>query len=191
MSPTPTSPRKVLVAHASRYGSTAQIAVRIAERLAVAGFDAMARDVDEVADADAYDAYVIGGAAYMYHWLKPALQFVRHNAELLARRPVWLFASGPVGDDKVDDEGNDLLEVSRPREFDELHALLGPREQKVFFGKWDPDAPPIGLAERMMRFVPAGRDALPAGDFRDWPAIDAWADEIAAALLGLEQPAET
>jgi menaquinone-dependent protoporphyrinogen oxidase len=183
--------RKVLVAHASRHGSTAQIAERIAERLSVAGLDAVAMDVDEVDDAAAYDAYVIGGAAYMYHWLKPATRFVRHHQALLAERPVWLFASGPVGDETVDDEGHDLLEVSRPKEFDELHEALKPREEKVFFGKWDPAAPPVGFAERMMRFVPAGRDALPSGDFRDWPEIAAWADEIAAALLQLEHPRTT
>ena len=174
---------KILVAHASRHGSTAQIAERLAQRLGEAGLGAVAVDVGEVEDAATYDAYIIGGAAYMFHWLKPAMRFVRHHQELLARRPVWLFASGPVGDEEVDDEGNDLLEVARPREFDELRELLAPREQKVFSGKWDPDAPPVGFAERMMKLLPAGRDALPAGDFRDWPAIDAWAAEIAAALL--------
>jgi menaquinone-dependent protoporphyrinogen oxidase len=182
---------KVLVAHASRHGSTAEIAERIADRLGQAGLDAVAMDVEAVEDAAAYDAYVIGGAAYMYHWLKPATRFVQRNKALLTRRPVWLYSAGPVGDEKVDDEGNDLLEVSRPKEFDELHALLQPRGEKVFFGKWDPDAPPVGLAERMMKLVPAGRNALPAGDFRDWPTIDAWADQIAAALQEPEHPTTT
>lgn len=175
---------RVLVAHASRHGSTAEIAERIAERLVAAGLDAEAMDVGEVGDVEAYDAHVIGAAAYMWHWLKPATRFVRHNEELLARRPVWLFSSGPVGDETVDEDGNDILEVSRPKEFDELHDLLEPRDEQVFFGKWDPDAPPVGVAERMMRLAPKGaREALPAGDFRDWEAIDAWAEEIATALL--------
>ncbi len=174
---------RVLVAHASRHGSTAGIAERIGERLAAAGLDAVVADVEDVEDPAAFDAVVVGGAAYMFHWLKPATRFVRRHAEVLAARPVWLFSSGPIGDDEVDDDGNDLLEVSRPREFDELHELLSPREEVVFFGAWDPDAPPVGIAERMMRLVPVGRDALPAGDFRDWPAIDAWADGIAEALL--------
>jgi menaquinone-dependent protoporphyrinogen oxidase len=30
--------------------------------------------------------------------------------------------------------------------------------------------------------MPAARAALPAGDFRDWPAIEAWAAQIAAEL---------
>jgi menaquinone-dependent protoporphyrinogen oxidase len=39
------------------------------------------------------------------------------------------------------------------------------------------------MAERFMHLMPASaRNAMPAGDFRDWPAIDAWAAEIAGAL---------
>ena len=30
--------------------------------------------------------------------------------------------------------------------------------------------------------MPAARNALPAGDFRDWTAIDAWANTIADEL---------
>jgi menaquinone-dependent protoporphyrinogen oxidase len=30
--------------------------------------------------------------------------------------------------------------------------------------------------------IPAVKDAHPAGDFRDWPAIEAWAHGIAEAL---------
>jgi menaquinone-dependent protoporphyrinogen oxidase len=52
----------------------------------------------------------------------------------------------------------------------------------VFFGAWDPDAPPVGLGERMVRHMPAARNSIPAGDFRDWPAIDAWAAGIAREL---------
>ncbi len=96
-------PPKVLVAHASRHGSTAQIAERIAERLSSAGLEAVAMDVGEVEDPAIYDAYVIGGAAYMYHWLKPAMRFVMQNEGLFARRPV-----GPRGaagrDRRADDE---------------------------------------------------------------------------------------
>ncbi len=32
--------------------------------------------------------------------------------------------------------------------------------------------------------MPFARDALPAGDFRDWDAIEAWAHEIATELAG-------
>ena len=35
---------------------------------------------------------------------------------------------------------------------------------------------------RFMRLAPATRQAIPAGDFRDWPAIEGWAEGIARAL---------
>lgn len=52
----------------------------------------------------------------------------------------------------------------------------------MFFGAYDPDAPPVGPGERLLRHMPAARAAMPAGDFRDWGAIDDWAAQIAAEL---------
>ena len=173
---------RILIAFATRHGSTAGIADRIAEDLQSAGLQAEARPVEQVEDLTPYNAVVLGGAAYMFHWLKDATAFaLRHKAEL-AQRPVWVFSSGPLGTDKVDKEGRDVLDATRPKEFDELTALLRPQGEKVFFGAWDPEAPPKGLGERLMHLMPAAKDALPAGDFRDWPGIDAWAAEIAAQL---------
>ena len=172
----------VLVAYASRHGATQGIAERIAERLRADGIDAEARPAATVHDASRYDAFVVGGAAYMFHWLKDAQAFVKHNRALLAGRPTWLFSSGPLGTDTVDKEGRDVLEVSVPREFPGLREMVDPRDARVFFGAVDPAAGPIGLAERFVSLLPAARDALPKGDFRDWAAIDAWADEIAGSL---------
>ena len=56
----------------------------------------------------------------------------------------------------------------------------------MFYGAYDPNAAPAGVAERLMstfiRFAPAAGNALPVGDFRDWPAIEAWAETIAREL---------
>jgi menaquinone-dependent protoporphyrinogen oxidase len=82
----------------------------------------------------------------------------------------------------VDKEGHDLLESMRPKEFDELQAMLTPQGEKVFFGSWDPEDPPKGLTEHIMDILPAGREAMPVGDFRDWGAVDSWAEQIAARL---------
>lgn len=177
---------KVLVGYASRHGATAGIADRIAAALREAGLSAEARPIAEVKEVHEYDAFVIGAAAYMFHWLKDATRFVKRHHRVLAERPVWLFSSGPLGPDLVDKEGRDVLEVARPKEFDELKDLVHPIGERVFFGAWDPDAPPIGFGERMMRRMPAAQTAMPAGDFRDWPAIDTWAADIAHALHAAE-----
>ncbi len=173
---------RVLVAYATRHGSTAGIAEHIAAALTEHGLQAEARRVEEVRNVGGYDAVVLGGAASMFHWLKPAVAFAKKHSRALAGRPVWLFSSGPLGTESVDKDGNDVLTTSRPAEFDELTRLLRPRGEQVFFGAYDPKEPPVGLGERFVRHMPAARDALPSGDFRDRPAIEAWAEGIASQI---------
>lgn len=173
---------KVLVAHASRHGATAGIAERIAETLQRHGIAAEPHPVEEVEGIEGYDAVVLGGAAYMFHWLKAAVRFARRHRAELAARPVWLFSSGPLGHERLDADGNDMIETGQPKEFEELVAAIHPRDVQVFFGAYDPAAPAVGLGERFVQHMPAGRDALPAGDFRDWEAIEAWAGQIAEEL---------
>ena len=174
---------KVLVSYASRHGSTAGIAERIAVRLGTHSLDASACDVSKITNVEQYDAFVVGSAAYMYRWLKEATRFAKRHRKTLASKPLWLFSSGPVGTELVDEKGQDIFEAMRPKEFAEFEKILSPRDTKVFFGAWDPDAEPVGLAERFVNLMPAAKASMPSGDFRDWDAIDAWADEIASALL--------
>jgi menaquinone-dependent protoporphyrinogen oxidase len=150
--------------------------------LRAAGLSAEVAAVTQVGDVERYDAFVIGSAAYLFHWLKDATRFVKRHRAVLEARPVWLFSSGPLGTERIDEHGDDVLEATRPREFDELAALVHPRDLQVFFGAWDPDAPRIGLSEQLVRRLPAA-EATPAGDFRDWAAIDAWTAAIARELL--------
>jgi menaquinone-dependent protoporphyrinogen oxidase len=178
----------VLVAYATRHGATQGIAERIAARLRSHGLDVELRPAGEVRDASRYDAFVVGGAAYMFHWLKDATSFVEHNRAALGRRPTWLFSSGPTGTDTVDKDGRDVLEASVPRDFAGFRNAIHPRGQRVFYGALFPESKPIGLAERFVSLMPAARDAIPKGDFRDWPAIDAWADEIATGLTTTSVP---
>ena len=173
---------KVLVAYATRHGSTTGIAERVAAGLRAAGVDAEARPVGQVRSLDGYEGVVVGGAAYMFHWLKDATAFVHKNREALSERPVWLFSSGPLGTDALDEQGRSVFEALRPQEWAALPGLIGSRGERVFRGAWDAEAPPIGLGERMLRFMPKARAAMPVGDFREWPEIDAWAAEIAASL---------
>jgi menaquinone-dependent protoporphyrinogen oxidase len=177
---------KVLVTYATRHGATQGIAEAIAARLERDGMEVALKPVAE-ADAvvDQYDAFVIGSAAYMGSWLKEGSSFVRRHLSVLASRPVWLFSSGPIGTDTLDAKGRDVLVASEPAEFAEFGNALHPRDERVFFGRFDPDEPPIGLMEKLgapFLRMPAVRKAMPSGDFRDWPAIEAWAAEIAKEL---------
>ncbi len=172
----------VLVAYATKHGSTAGIAERIAARLCRHGLDAEARPVQSVRDPADYDAVVVGAASYLFHWMKEARSFVQRHRAALAARPVWTFSSGPVGTDEVDAQGQDVRAVCLPREMPTIDREIGSRGHRVFFGAIGPEFRPKGLAERLVWMMPAARDSFPKGDFRDWDDVDAWADGIAREL---------
>jgi menaquinone-dependent protoporphyrinogen oxidase len=172
----------VLVAYASRHGATQGIAERIAETLRATGLQADALPAPSVKSLAGYDAFVIGSAAYMFHWEKAASSFIRRNRAAIAAKPTWLFSSGPLGTEPLDAEGRDQKVTAIPKEIPELREAVHARDHRVFFGAYSRDRALIGLGERLVALMPAARDALPEGDFRDWPEIEAWAGEIAGDL---------
>jgi menaquinone-dependent protoporphyrinogen oxidase len=172
---------KVLVAYASRHGATAEIAKRMAESLLARGIDATVSDVNVIDDLAGYDAVILGSAAYLNRWLKDARRFADTNHRRLAGMRVWLFSSGPTGTGGVDQD-LDTLESARPKDMIQLDEQLGAEGTKVFFGAYDPTADPIGAAETFIDHFPRWKAEIPAGDFRDWDAIEAWVDAIASSL---------
>jgi menaquinone-dependent protoporphyrinogen oxidase len=160
---------RVIVACASKHGSTEGIAEAVAERLHQLGHDAVAFRVSDVADLDGVQAVVLGSAVYAGSWMKEATEFAEVNAEALSGMPLWLFSSGPLGTEVHDEE-------EQPRQLAELTETLRPVAHRTFFGALDRSK--LAFGERMMmKAVKA-----PEGDFRDWTAISGWADEIAREL---------
>jgi menaquinone-dependent protoporphyrinogen oxidase len=178
--------KRALVVFASRHGATAGIAERIGEVLRAEGHDVTIADASEMPDPVPFDAYVIGSAVYMGKWEKDATSYIKRHERVLATKPLWLFSSGPVGTERFDKKGNSLL--ADPPIIAEL-ASLHPRGSQVFFGAWDPNAPAATFAERVVARLPAIKDLLPTGDFREWTAIEAWARDIAAELVAGAAPA--
>ncbi len=159
---------RVLVAAASKHGGTAEIARAIGSALTEARLDAEVRPVEEVTTLESYDAVVLGSGVYMGRWLEPARRFVERNGRALATRPVWLFSSGPLGDPpKPAEEPGDVLGL-----IETTHA----RDHRTFPGVMDRSG--LGLRERAI--VAAVR--APAGDYRPWDEIRAWAFGIARDL---------
>lgn len=189
---------KVLVVHASRHGGTAGIADRIGEVLRAEGLEATVKPAAEANWVVGVDGFVVGSGVYMGNWLDDALEFLRQNQGVLSRSPVWLFSSGPLQGSTREQRGTDPVDNALgPREgpgsggrkkLETLTAAIKPRDHRVFDGAFDPKDPPKALSERLVRLMPAAKDILPPGDFRDWDAIAAWAREIAAALQKTPAP---
>ncbi|HJT64269.1 MAG TPA: flavodoxin domain-containing protein [Candidatus Limnocylindria bacterium] len=183
----------IQVIYASRHGGTAGIANRIAEILQAEGVQVAVADAINKPDPSGFDAYVIGSGVYIGSWLKEATEFLERNQTTLATRPVWLFSSGPLPGSSKMTEADDAIAVALgPEEgpgsggrkkIETLSAAIHPRDHRVFLGAFDPNDPPKSMPERLVRMMPMAKEALPAGDFREWDVIVAWARQIAAELI--------
>jgi menaquinone-dependent protoporphyrinogen oxidase len=187
---------RIQVVYASRHGGTAGIAERIAEVLRTKGADVALADAADRPDPSGFDAFVIGSGVYLGSWLKEATEFLERNQSTLATRPVWLFSSGPLpGSSKATDTTDPLALALGPesgpgsaghRKVAALSAAIQPRDHRVFLGAFDPHDAPKSIQERLVRLMPAAKQILPAGDFREWDAIEAWADGISRAFEQVE-----
>lgn len=163
----------VLVAYASKHGSTQGIAERITATLRASGLEVDLAAAEDAGDPAGYDAFVIGSAVYASRWMAPASEFIGHNGALLTDRPVWLFSVGPVG-------RRIPLPATLPPVLAALGDSIGAQDHHVFRGAID--ASKLRGVEHLIRLF------LPQGDFRDWPDIEAWATGIASELRRTRPP---
>ena len=164
--------KSALVAYATRYGSTQEVAEAVAETLRDRGLTADLQTMKAVQTLEGYDAVVLGAALYMYRWHKDARRFLSRQHEALSELPVAIFALGPVKSPRDEEEwrgSQDQLDGELAK-----HPWLKPVAVEILGGKFDPAT----LRFPMNLF--AGSE--PASDNRDWEAIRAWASDLAAKL---------
>lgn len=165
--------RRVLVAYASKHGSTAEIAKRIGEVLRKAGLLADVMPAERATNLVHYGAVVLGSAVYIGRWRKEATKFLEENVDALAKREVWLFSSGPTGE-------GDAVELVDGRKIpDSMQHIVNrikPQDIAVFHGVLD--FTELSFIERWV----VKRVDAPTGDFRNWDEITSWAQSIAETL---------
>ena len=163
---------EVLVAYGSKMGGTAGIAERIAETLRGRGHQVTLAAAGEAPKDRAWDAVVLGSGLYTGHWRREAVDLLKH----LARSPqkagrVWLFHSGPLGDEHADDP------EPVPAKVQALAARLGAEEVVTFGGRFRAEDAAGFIAKAM-----AKGNVL--GDWRRLDHAEAWANVIAGELAG-------
>jgi len=163
---------KVLVAYATKMGSTAGIAQAIGAELVHGGHQVDVREAGKVRSIEEYDVVVLGSAIYMRRWRPEAVHFLGRHRDELRDRQVWLFHSGPVGPEKYEPQ-------KMPGKVRRLAHRIGTRPAMTFAGRLEPATAKGFLAEQMAR-------GDLAGDFRDWEQIRTWANDISAAIHATE-----
>ena len=164
---------KVLVAYGSKYGATEGIARKIGEVLQQEGFQTDILSAKNAKYVSGYKAVIIGSAAYMFQWRKEVTDLLKKNETELAAKPVWLFTSGPLGEESAEKqmEGKIVPSALQP-----VVDVIKPRSIMVFHGAVDMDK--LNFFEKFI----FQRVKSPVGDFRKWDVITAWAKNIAGEL---------
>ncbi|MCL5026226.1 MAG: flavodoxin domain-containing protein [Chloroflexi bacterium] len=167
----------VLVAYATRYGSTREVAEAVAATLRERGIEVDIQPMREMRTLEGYHGVVLGAPFYMGNWHNDAQRFLSQHREALAQRPVAIFALGPLSTDE-----QELLD-SRDQLDKELekYPWLTPVACEMFGGKYDPSK--LSFSHRLLAALPASPlHGSPASDLRDWTAIRAWASNLATEL---------
>ena len=161
----------ILVAFASKYGSTREIAEKIATVLGEKGMKTDVSPVNKTDSLQGYDAIVLGSGVYMGLWRRDAVNFLKKYTRELTDKRVWLFSSGPTG------EGDplDLLNGwTFPKGLLAIAEQIKPIDYAVFGGNVN--------EEKLSWFHKwiIHKVKAPVGDYRNWPAVTAWASDIAS-----------
>jgi len=158
---------KTLITFATRTQSTAEIAAIIWQTLSVVDATVDILPVNKVTGLDDYRAIILGSAIKYGKWLPEAVKFVQDNQKKLNSLPVAVYTVHLMN------LGND--ETSRRNREAYLKPVknwISPRKNTFFagIGNWEKVNFLEGLIGKVIN--------APEGDFRDWPAIRSWAEEL-------------
>lgn len=162
----------ILVAYATRYGSTKEIADEISAALREAGLTVDMLPFKDVRSLEGYGAVVMGAPLQMYKWHKDALNFLSKQRKTLEKMPVAVFAVGPVQSPRVEQEW-----VDARTQIDKVLAAY-PWFKPAAVGVLGGDFNPEKLSGLMKTFA----KAAPASSARDTEAVKAWVRGVVERL---------
>ena len=164
---------RVLISYASQCGSTGEVALAVGDVLCAAGAAVDVRRAEDVTDISGYRAVVVGSAVYMRRLMSEAVAFVEANRQALGQVPVAYFVV--CGTLKEDTEENRQQAAAY---LEPVRALVQPVDEGLFAGAMDFGK--MSLLYQAVARVMGGSNS----DWRDWEAIQGWAEGLPAMLLG-------
>ncbi len=154
---------KILVAYATRYGSTMEAAEEMVAALHEVGLEAEAIPAREVQSLAEYGAVVIGTPLQIGRWHKDIDKFLTRFRAELVERPVAVFVLGPIHNKDEEIKGSvEQLDNELQR-----YPWLKPAAVETFVGKFDPSKLQFPASLFMK--------AIPYSDEMDHQGIRAWA----------------
>jgi menaquinone-dependent protoporphyrinogen oxidase len=167
-----TMPHKVLVAYASRSGSTMEIADSVGKILAESGYAVDVLPVKEVTSVKEYSAVVLGSAIWGGKLLPEAMTFVKQYKPVLAGKPLAVFVVCLTMKDDTPENRKKVNAYLNP-----LREEVTPQSIGLFAGKMT-----SAKLNIFLRFMVKHMIKAPEGDFRDWTKIHAWAKEVGSTF---------
>jgi menaquinone-dependent protoporphyrinogen oxidase len=184
---------RVLIAYGSRYGSTEEIASRLAEFLREEGVEAEVLDLKRERNwppLEGFDGVMVGSGVKVGRWMNEPREFLKRKSEELRGRRLAVFVSCFSALNAPDYARTDLLEklMEEAGVKADLYEAFGPL---VDFSKGSR----IGFLDKKVAQTVMSRDSEKTGikldmdgrnDLRDWEKIREFARRFAELLK--EQP---
>jgi menaquinone-dependent protoporphyrinogen oxidase len=172
--------KRILVAYASEYGSTAGVAEAIGKELCTKGASVDVRLAKKVTNLSPYRAVIVGSPVYRGKWMPETIKFLKENSEILSKIPVAYFVVCMTMQNPTEENRRKALAYLDPVG----HSVPQVKPVKIglFAGALHYDK----LSWLMRKIIKS--KGSPEGDFRDWDAIRTWAahlDEIHGLLNSL------
>ncbi len=166
-------PLPVLVAYASKTGSTREVAEFIGKRLRERGLTVEVQSVDAVSDISPYGAVVLGTAVRLGKVIGETIRFARrHLADPNGRPVAYFLVCLTMREDTPENRKTAEGIVAQ------LVSIQEPVSIGLFGGRVD-----LSKVDFFTRWMLRGQ--VPEGDWRNWDVIGAWADELAPRLAGI------
>ena len=167
----------VLIAFATRSGTTAEVAEAIATAMKESGVPAEILAVSQVNSLTGREALILGAPLYIGRFPKEFRRFLRVHRDALSTMRPWLFVLGPTRNEPKDFEAARKQAEKQLAQYPRLH----PADLHVFGGRWSTASLPFPFS--LMKRLPGNPlSKIPADDIRDWAAIRAWATGIAKQI---------
>jgi menaquinone-dependent protoporphyrinogen oxidase len=163
--------KRILIAYASKSGSTKEIAEFIGEELKLNEYIVDVVSVYDIKKLGHYDAVIVGSAVGGGNWLPAGRFFVEKFAKELDQKPLAIFTVC-----RLLKEDNEENRIEAKKYSARIRQMVKPLIEGFFAGRVDSNK--YSFTESM-RIRMAN---IPQGDWRKWDLIKEWSHEVFSAF---------